>query len=159
MVDADCFTCRSTADPEPPDRERILRTEHWRVAHAFDTALPGWLILAPIIHIGSLDQLAPDAAVELGTILRDLTSALRAVTGCAKTYVLLIAERPGFAHLHFHVVPRAPDLSDEHKGPAIFGLLGVSPDRQVPFSEQDRVARMLQHELTTQQGCRRSIRS
>lgn len=150
MVDADCFTCRSTADPEPPDRERILRTEHWRAAHAFDTALPGWLILAPTAHIGSLDQLAPDAAVELGMILRDLTAALRAVTGCAKTYVLLIAEKPGFAHLHFHVVPRAPDLSDENKGPAIFGLLGVSPARQVPLDEQDRIAREVRQDLATQ---------
>ena len=152
MVDPDCYTCRSTADPAPPDRERILRTDHWRVAHAFDTALPGWLILAPTVHIASLDELSAEAAIELGTVLRDLTSALKAVTGCAKTYVLLVAEKPGFAHLHFHVVPRAVDMGDEHRGPAVFGLLGVEPDEQVPSAEQDRIARALQRELAMLRG-------
>lgn len=147
MSDPDCFTCRNTADPDAPVRERILRTEHWRVAHAFDTALPGWLILAPLAHVASLDELSPAAAGELGTILRDLTSALKAVTGCAKTYVLLLAEKPGFAHLHFHVVPRASDLGEEHTGPGIFGLLGAAPEDQVPADEQDRLGRSIQQEL------------
>jgi diadenosine tetraphosphate (Ap4A) HIT family hydrolase len=152
IVELDCYTCRSTLDTDAPDRERVLLTEHWRAAHAFDTGLPGWLILAPTSHVASLDQLTPEAPAELGTILRNLTAALRAVTGCVKTYVLLVAEKPGFAHLHFHVVPRAADISDNYKGPGIFGLLSVSPDQQVPFAEQDRIANAVRRELVIQEA-------
>lgn len=147
MIEPDCFICRNTADPDPPDREQVLLSRHWRAAHAFDTALPGWLILTPTTHVAALDELSADAAAELGTILRDLTSALKTVTGCVKTYVLLLAEQPGFAHLHFHVVPRASGLADDHKGTGVFKLLGVSTDEQVPREEQDRIARALQRAL------------
>lgn len=41
-----CFVCRQNAAVDRlPLRERILLTEHWRVAHAFDTSLPGWLVV------------------------------------------------------------------------------------------------------------------
>ena len=41
-VVAGCFACDNTARGEAlPIRERIVVTEHWRVAHAFDASLPG----------------------------------------------------------------------------------------------------------------------
>ncbi len=69
------------------------------------------------------------------------------MTGCATTTVLLVAEKPGFEHLHFHVVPRAAALTDEHEGPEVFSLLGVSADDEVPLAEQDRLAEALRGAL------------
>jgi diadenosine tetraphosphate (Ap4A) HIT family hydrolase len=94
-------------------------------------------------HIQSLDELPAAAAGELGPLLSRLTSALIAVTGCVKTYVLLVSEKPGFEHLHFHIVPRAAGLPTELQGPGVFALLGVSTDEQVPLAEQDRVSEAL----------------
>ncbi len=149
MAALGCFSCKNTLDPSPPPREAIVRTDHWRVAHAFDTALPGWLVIVPTEHILSLDELSSDAAVELGPLLRNLTRGLIAVTGCEKTYVMLIAEKQGFSHLHFHVVPRLADLSDQYQGPNIFGLLGASGEKRVSDQDQDRIASRLSEALGT----------
>jgi len=60
--DMECFSCRNTSAAELPIRERILRTPHWRVAHAFGTAAPGWLVVLPVRHVSALADL--DAAAE-----------------------------------------------------------------------------------------------
>jgi len=53
-----CYSCDQAALADPPPRESILRTEHWRVAHAFGTSLPGWLVVVPLRHVLALDELA-----------------------------------------------------------------------------------------------------
>ncbi len=102
----DCLICRHNADEDLPVRDQIWRSGHWRVAHAFDTALPGWLVVLSARHVAALDELDPTAAQELGLLLHSLSSALRATTGCEKTYVMSFGEAEGFSHLHVHVVPR-----------------------------------------------------
>lgn len=142
-----CFTCRNTAAVDVPIRERIVRTEQWRVAHATHSAIVGWLILAPVEHVTALDELSSDAAEQLGPMLSDLTRALKFVTGCVKTYVVLLAEKPGFAHLHFHVVPRAADLAEQFRGPRVFALLEAADGQRVPNARQDEIALALQEAL------------
>jgi diadenosine tetraphosphate (Ap4A) HIT family hydrolase len=115
----------------------------WRVAHAFATALPGWLVVVPRRHVTALDELTPEEAAELGPVLRSVTAALRTVVGCDKTYVALFAEAEGFAHVHFHVIPRHADLPDDLRGPRVFGLLGGDADRHVSDSAMDDVAAKL----------------
>ena len=73
----------------------------------------------PAWHVIALDELSPAEAAALGPVLRAVTSALREVTGCAKTYVALFAEAEGFGHVHFHVVPRHADLDPQLRGPRI----------------------------------------
>ena len=128
-----CYACQHAA-PDAPFRERIVREGGWRVAHDFNSSLEGWLIVAPLRHVESLDELTTDEAVALGTLLRGASIALKAVTGCAKTYVMLFAEAEGFAHLHVHVVPRMPDQPDDRRGPAVFGYLSdkktLAPERR-----------------------------
>jgi diadenosine tetraphosphate (Ap4A) HIT family hydrolase len=135
-----CYSCGLETAAEVPPSERVLVTDHWRVGHAFGTSLPGWLVAVPRRHQLSLAELEPDAAAELGPLLADLTRALQQVTGCLKTYVILLAEAEGFAHLHLHVVPRMPDQPAEERGPRIFTRLGVSGDEEVPQPERDRLA-------------------
>ena len=144
----DCFGCRNTDTPELPVRERIIQTDHWRLAHAFNTSWPGWLVLLPTAHATALAELEPPAAVDLGPLLRDVSAALQEVVGCVKTYVVLFAEAEGFSHLHFHVIPRAAEMPHEVQGPRVFQMLGLPPDQCVAEAEMDRIGTRVREVLT-----------
>jgi diadenosine tetraphosphate (Ap4A) HIT family hydrolase len=146
-IDPECVTCAGNIRSDLPPRERIHVGPGWRVAHAFGTALPGWLVVVPRRHVTSLDELTPEEAADLGPLLRNVTGAMRSVLGCAKTYVALFAEAEGFAHVHFHVMPRAADLAPDLRGPRIFGLLGGEAERHVPEPDMDTVAARLSSAL------------
>ena len=118
----DCYACQQ-AGPDAPFRERFVRHAGWRVAHDFNSSLAGWLVLVPLRHVHALDELTADEATTLGDLLRNASVALRSVTGCEKTYVMLFAEAEGFAHLHVHVVPRMSDQPADRRGPDVFGYL------------------------------------
>lgn len=122
-------------------REGFVKRDGWRVAHDFNSSLEGWLIVLPRRHVEALDELTAEEAVALGTLLREASIALKAVTGCVKTYVMLFAEKEGFAHLHFHVVPRMADQPDDRRGPDAFGYL--KDGRPLPPERRDEVSRAL----------------
>lgn len=147
MKPADCFACTNTASAELPDREQLIRTEHWRVAHAFDTALPGWSVLLPTRHVTAFADLPAEAAAELGPMLHGLSRALTEVVGCVKTYQMQFSEKDGFSHLHVHLVPRPAELAPELRGPRIFGLLDVDTEQRVPAERMDDLARQLRSRL------------
>jgi diadenosine tetraphosphate (Ap4A) HIT family hydrolase len=139
-----CLICAHNEETDTlPLRDRIAVDEHWRVAHAFDTALPGWLVLVPRRHVTSLASLTDAEAASLGTWQVRLSRALTEVTGCGKTYVAQFAEAEGFAHVHFHVVPRMADLPEELRGPRVFGLLGPPDGERVSVERIDELARAL----------------
>jgi diadenosine tetraphosphate (Ap4A) HIT family hydrolase len=146
-ADPECLTCARNGQPELPPRERVHVGARWRVAHAFGSALPGWLVVVPRRHVTALDELTPEEAADLGPLLRGVTAAMRSVLGCAKTYVALFAEAEGFAHVHFHVIPRAADLAADLRGPRIFGLLGGDSERHVPDAVMDDISASLAHAL------------
>lgn len=135
----DCYSCRQEALGERPPREEVSLGGAWRVAHAFDTSLPGWLVAVPRRHVTAFAQLDEAEASELGPLLVALGRALAEVVGCVKTYVIQFAEAEGFSHLHVHVVPRAADLAPELHGPRVFALLGRPEAERVPVAEQDRI--------------------
>ncbi len=137
----DCYSCRVEAAPEPlPPRERVYDDGLWRVAHATSSALPGWLVVLPKRHVTNLAELTAAESARLGPLLQRLSAALAEVTGCVKTYVALFAEAEGFEHLHLHVVPRAPDLPDDRRGPRVFGYLAIEESQWLPEPERDRLA-------------------
>jgi diadenosine tetraphosphate (Ap4A) HIT family hydrolase len=88
----------------------------------------------------ALDELTAEEAADLGPLLRAVTAALREVLGCSKTYVALFAEADGFAHVHFHVVPRSPDLDQSLRGPRVFSLLGGDPAGHLADQVMDEAA-------------------
>ncbi|PBC79617.1 diadenosine tetraphosphate (Ap4A) HIT family hydrolase [Streptomyces sp. TLI_235] len=144
----DCYTCARTGDPAGlAPRELIGGDDHWRVAHAFGTALPGWLVLVPRRHVTSIAELTDDEAASLGRWQVRVSRALGEVTGCAKTYVAQFAEAEGFAHVHFHIVPRSSDHPEELRGPRVFGLLGKGAGTPVTPEEMDRLALLLRAAL------------
>jgi diadenosine tetraphosphate (Ap4A) HIT family hydrolase len=143
FVDRECVSCITDAGPDSPPRERVYVSSRWRVAHAFGTSVPGWLVVIPRRHVLALDELTLEESAELGPLLSDLTAALRQVVHCDKTYVALFAEAEGFAHLHFHIVPRDHGLDPAFFGPRVFGLLGGDPALDVPETVRDQIAASL----------------
>ena len=135
-----CYACEQSG-PDAPFRERFVREAGWRVAHDFNSSLEGWLILAPLRHVHALDELTEEEAIALGKLLRRASIALKSVTGCEKTYVMLFAEAEGFAHLHVHVVPRMPDQPDDRRGPDVFGYL--KDGRTLSSERRDEIAEAL----------------
>ena len=135
-----CYSCDQQGAGSLPPREDVVHTEHWRVAHAFNSTLPGWLVLLPTRHVTSFTQLTPSAADELGGLVRRLSVALEAVTGCMKTYLMQFSEADGFSHLHLHLVPRLPDHPDNALGPRVFDFLADDEARWIPVVERNRVA-------------------
>ena len=80
----ECLSCALEARADQPPRERLHVGPRWRVAHAFGTSLPGWLVVLPRRHVTALDQLTAQEAADLGPLLRALTAALREVLGCSR---------------------------------------------------------------------------
>lgn len=136
----DCYSCQHHASDDRPPREEVVLTEHWRAVHAFNSSLPGWLVLVPLEHVFSFTDLSADAMSELGTLVGRLSSGLHEVLGCTKTYLMQFSEAPGFSHLHVHLVPRMPDQPADRLGPGIFGYLGPDESAWVPTEEMDRIA-------------------
>ncbi|MGI8417217.1 MAG: HIT family protein [Nakamurella sp.] len=142
-----CFTCSFNGLPDRPIREEILQTGLWRLAHAFGTSVAGWLVLVPLRHITSIGELTAAEGAELGGLLADASRAVEPVTGCQKTYVAMFAEKDGFGHVHFHLIPRAADLSPELRGPRVFALLNSPPDQRLTDTDADRISTSIRAEL------------
>ncbi len=145
----DCFPCRNNAmDPTMlPLRERVYDDGLWRVAHAFNSALPGWMVIIARRHVTSLAALTPAEAAALGPLLRNLSRALERTMEAKKAYVLFLAEAEGFGHVHIHVVPRSADLPSDRRGVAIFGYLNQPNDTWVSDEEMDQIAESISHAL------------
>ena len=135
-----CYSCDQQATPSLPPREDVVHSDHWRVAHAFNSTLAGWLVLLPTRHITSFTELTPEAADELGGLICRLGAALESVTGCVKTYLMQFSEAEGFSHLHLHLVPRSADLPEEVRGPRVFAYLADDPAAWLSESERDAIA-------------------
>lgn len=135
-----CFNCDQQAGGSLPPREDVVHTDHWRIGHAFNSTLPGWLILVPTRHVTSFTELTPEAAAELGGLVHRLAVALEVVTGCAKTYLMQFSEAEGFSHLHLHLVPRQPDQPAVARGPRIFLYLTDDESRWLPPADRDALA-------------------
>jgi diadenosine tetraphosphate (Ap4A) HIT family hydrolase len=146
-LEAGCYSCDQQGAGSLPPREDVVHTEHWRVAHAFNSTLPGWLVLLPTRHVTAFTELSPAAAAEIGGLVTGLSTALERVTGCVKTYLMQFSEAEGFSHLHLHLVPRLADHPVEARGPKVFSLLTDDPDRALSETERDSLALSLRGEL------------
>jgi len=140
---AGCYSCQLTGRGDLPPRDRIYADGRWQVTHAFDSALLGWLVLFPVRHLSSLSELTDDEAAGLGILQKRLSQALIDTLGCVKTYAILLAEAEGFAHLHFHIVPRHADIPAGLRGPRVFGYLGRPDSERVSDEDMDALAQRL----------------
>jgi len=144
----ECLSCQNNDQLDwAPPRERIAFDPFWRVAHAIDSSLPGWLVLVPRRHVLAVADLSDDEAAGLGTWLVRLSRALQSITGCDKTYIVQMAEKPGFAHVHFHVIPRMADAPAELTGPGIFAHLQAGAAPPISANDMDALALRLRADL------------
>lgn len=138
-----CKTCELIARRNAgaaPLWDCIHQTPFWDVAHSYDTALPGWLVLVARRHITAVDELTDSEAIELGQLIRRTSVALKEVTGCIKTYVIQFAERADHPHVHFHIIPRMRDQPEERHSTRIFGYLGVPEEERVSEDMMNTIA-------------------
>lgn len=138
-----CLTCDLLARRdrgEAPLWDSIHRAAHWDLVHSYNTSLPGWLVLVARRHIEAIDELTDEEAAELGVLLRRTSVALRAVVGCAKTYVIQFAEAAEHPHVHFHVIPRMADMPAERRSLGVFGYLGVPAEERVSEARMNEIA-------------------
>jgi diadenosine tetraphosphate (Ap4A) HIT family hydrolase len=139
----DCLTCQLIARRdagEAPLWDSIYRTAYWDVVHAYNTSLPGWLVLVARRHIEAPDELNEAEALELGALIRRVSQALKTATDCRKTYVMQFAEAAEHPHVHFHITPRMAAQPPEYRGPRIFGYLGVSKADSVSEERMNEIA-------------------
>jgi diadenosine tetraphosphate (Ap4A) HIT family hydrolase len=138
-----CYTCELAARRhagQAPLWDDIYHTEYWDVVHSYNTALPGWLVLVARRHIEALDEMTEAEAVELGQLIRRVSLALKAVTGCLKTYVVQFAEAAEHPHVHVHIIPRMADQPEDRRGPQIFAYLGVTDAERVAEDRLNDIA-------------------
>ena len=72
--------------------------------HAEPCPVTGWCVLELSRPCATLDALTPDESRTMGEHIRRVSAAMRAVTGCARVYMLLFAE--AHRQVHLHLVPR-----------------------------------------------------
>jgi len=150
-----CKTCelinkRDTGNA--PLWDCIYRTPFWDVVHNYQTSLPGWIVLVVRRHIESIDELSREEAIELGILLRQVSLALKEITGSIKTYVMQFAEMAEHPHVHFHVVPRMANLPEDRRGTNIFGYSGVSEKMRVSESLMNEIAEQINEVLVSSTG-------
>lgn len=144
----DCKTCElveTRNSGNAPLWDSIIRTEHFDTLHAYNTSLPGWIVLVARKHIESISELDESASIELGEMIRKVSIELTRITGCTKTYVMQFAEAPGHSHVHFHIVPRMADMPDENKGTNVFNYLGVKDEFRVTEDKMNEIANELRN--------------
>ena len=127
--------------------DSIVRTEYWDIVHAYNTSIPGWLVLVLRRHAGAVSEMTETEAGELGILIRSVSIALQQITGCLKTYVVQFAEQAEHPHVHFHIIPRMPNQPDEYTGTGIFNLLGVPDTKRMSEAAMNEIATRLRHLL------------
>jgi diadenosine tetraphosphate (Ap4A) HIT family hydrolase len=147
MTSNHCYTCELTRKRDEgtaPLWDSIYRTQYWDVVHAYNTSLPGWIVLVVRRHMTAIDEMTDEEASEMGKLIRQISVALKEVTGCVKTYVIQFAEAADHPHVHFHIVPRMADQPEDHKSMNIFRYLGVPAEERVSETRMNEIAAKIQ---------------
>ncbi|MCG8350389.1 MAG: HIT family protein [Chloroflexales bacterium] len=155
MTTRRCDTCTRLIARDQgtaPLWDAIYRADFWDVAHSCNTSLAGWLVLIARRHIETIAELTQPEALELGLLLKRVSHAVQAATGCVKTYVVQFAEADEHPHVHFHIVPRMADQPRERCGPHVFAHLGVAEHERVDEATMNELARRIRAILEANQG-------
>ncbi len=128
----ECLTCRSLSGEARISPGPTIHTgRYWVVEHAYPCAMRGWLVLVLQRHAEALHELTADEWTELADLQQRTVQVLRQATGCKKEYLAAFTDKPGFPHLHIHLIARSPALPDELRGGQIFTQLNVAPSEAV----------------------------
>lgn len=142
-----CQLIRRRDSGAAPPWDSIYRSDYWDLAHAYNTSYLGWMVLIARRHIEALDEMTSAEAADLGSLLRDVSLALKHTTGCQKTYIMQFAESSEHPHAHFHIVPRMPDQAPEDLAYRIIRRLGVPLSERCDSAEMNQLALAIDQQL------------
>jgi diadenosine tetraphosphate (Ap4A) HIT family hydrolase len=103
-----CFACDVNSGRIAAPGGTIYEDAHWIADHGVDRLVRGYVVLKPRRHVHELADLDPAEASGLGPVLRRLVAAMRSGLGTERVYTCSFAET--VPHLHFHLLPRYPDM-------------------------------------------------
>lgn len=123
-METNCLICDSVSgkkriSPGP----KIFSGKFWGIEHVYPTLVRGWLVLVLKRHVESLDSLTDEEWKEWQALTKKCCKILKDILKCEKEYVMIICEKPGFEHIHTHIIPISSALPDELRGTKIFSLL------------------------------------
>ena len=119
-----CETCSANAGELTTPGGVLYQDEYWRLEHMFEPVpLVGWLVLKPLVHRESFADLSADEAATFGPLVQRITAAMTQVLAPERVYLSLYDERGQIRHVHFHLIPRYPNVPVERYGPGIFDYL------------------------------------
>lgn len=147
-----CDICRIQAtdgtDPARPFADmECWRDATWVVRHHLAPApLVGWTFLGTVRHVQGPADLSDAESEALGPMLRRVSRAVRALTGCDRVYAIAFGQ--GAPHLHMHLVPRfdaepgtaAWSVADWYRAVERGERPAADPDAVADFVRRMRVA-------------------
>ncbi len=121
---SECFSCNSISGKQRISPGQVIFDgTYWAVEHAYPTALLGWLVIVSKRHVEALHELTDEEWSELAKLQSKTVRAFREYFSADKEYTACFAEQAGFAHIHFHMMPRTQDVPPELWGSKVFAML------------------------------------
>ena len=139
-----CLTCPSVSgeapiSPVPP----VHVGRRWRVEQVGPGGRPGWMVLVAVDHREALHELDAEEWEELSALLPRVVAAVHEATGSQKEHVAAFYEKPGYRHVHWHVVPVFADDPPEARGTAVFSQLSTTAPAAELVAVSGRVRALL----------------
>ncbi len=123
-ADPGCFLCQAGADPAGRSRWVIARGESSLAVLNRYPYNNGHILVAPIRHVGGLEDLTPAEHLEIAAMIARLVGVLRETLKAEGFNVGLNLGRIAGAglpdHIHWHIVPRW--LGDTNFMPSVAGV-------------------------------------
>lgn len=104
IVDVDCLSCAIVQDQVEPRGGSVIRSQHFDVGQDFEIPIPGFMIIAPLRHLHSVDEFTEAEAAEFMKILQSTRKLQRDVLGIDAVYIHQEEDRSH--HFHLWMLPR-----------------------------------------------------
>lgn len=129
----ECYACKNVSGETPISPGKIIyEGKYWIVDHAYPTKLLGWLVIVLKRHAEALHDLTKEEFIELAKLQDKFIKLLHEELQSEKEYSVCFAEAEHFKHIHFHIIPKTEEVTEELKGPKVFQLLKVEEENAVP---------------------------
>lgn len=99
-----CLTCCIVEGDIIPPGGLIYKDHEVVIHHCMDVNVPGYLILSPIRHVTTYQDLTQPEITTIAIILKKVVGFLQRISEVERVYILNLAEET--PHFHFHIFPR-----------------------------------------------------
>jgi diadenosine tetraphosphate (Ap4A) HIT family hydrolase len=99
----DCVLCRRADGDAELGRVQVWEDQLWRLTMGLHAEVPGFCYLEPKRHIPHVTDLDGEEARSFGSVLAQVSAALKEETAAEVVYLYVFGE--GVPHLHVHLAP------------------------------------------------------